>query len=134
MTVMKVLLSKSIILINIILFYPQFIDLARWLKSYLSGRQQYTSVAWPSDNLPECFESCHHTITCGVPQGSILGPLLFAMYINDLPRALGHDVGVVLFADDTTLAFSDTCTEALAKKTQTGVLKLLNWLKPINLP
>ena len=63
-----------------------------WFKSFLEHRFQYT-------NIKEC-SSGKLLITHGVPQGSILGPLLFLLYINDLHNAMVHR-SVLHFADDT---------------------------------
>ena len=65
-----------------------------WFKSYLSNRRQYIDM---NGTLSE-----HENITVGVPQGSILGPLLFLIYINDLPASL-EQLTPVMFADDTNL-------------------------------
>ena len=66
-----------------------------WLKNYLSGRSQRVTVhGATSQSLP---------ITSGVPQGSLLSPFLFSVYINDLPNHLSSSTGVGLFADDTKL-------------------------------
>ena len=68
------------------------------LDSYLSERKQFVSI----DNI----HSQLHDITYGVPQGCILGPLLFLLYINDLPTAL--QTTPRLFADDTALLISNS--------------------------
>ena len=64
----------------------------QWFKCYLSGRSQFVSI----DGI--LSSSC--PVTSGVPQGSILGPLLFSIYINDLPDYLSFS-SPLLFADDT---------------------------------
>ena len=69
----------------------------RWLESYLSGRQQYVEF----NGI--CSESCQ--IKCGVPQGCLLGPFLFLLYMNDLCN-LSKAVDFILFADDTNVCFS----------------------------
>ena len=66
----------------------------QWFKDYLSNRQQYVC----SDGV----QSSYSTITCGVPQGSVLGPTLFLLYINDLPLSSSY-FDFRLFADDSNL-------------------------------
>jgi retron-type reverse transcriptase len=66
----------------------------QWFKSYLAERKQYVSYNSTVSDM--------RNITCGVPQGSVLGPLLFIIYTNDLPNSLTK-VKSILFADDTTV-------------------------------
>ena len=68
-------------------------NIFNWFKSYLSIRKQY--VNWQGIN------SEIETVTCGVPQGSIVGPLLFILYVNDLSNVSNKFVSI-LFSDDTT--------------------------------
>ena len=74
--------------------------------SYLTNRKQFVKV---NDTL-----SNSSNISCGVPQGSILGPLLFILYINDLSH-VSEFIRFILFADDSTAAKSDSDLEKLAE-------------------
>ena len=65
-----------------------------WFSSYLSKRKQFVSVNGSTSDYPE--------VSCGVPQGSVLGPLLFLIYINDLP-SVSKVLSFYVFADDTNI-------------------------------
>ena len=65
-----------------------------WIKSYLSNRQQFV-------NINNC-KSSYKKISCGVHQVSVLGPLLFLIYINDIFNCSNH-IAFILFADDTNI-------------------------------
>ena len=65
-----------------------------WFQSYLSNRQQFVCANGNDSN--------HLSISCGVPQVSVLGPLLFLLHINDLPNA-SESLTFHLFADDTNI-------------------------------
>src|SRR3989442_13470003 len=66
----------------------------KWLENYLHNRKQFTVVNNVSSN------TCG--ITCDVPQGSVLGPLLFLIYMNDINNSVPNN-DVKLFADDTNV-------------------------------
>ena len=88
------------------------------LKSYLSGRTQRTKIKNVFSELA--------SILWGVPQGSVLGPLLFLIFINDLPGA--SDLFSWLFADDTALALSSDNIQDLEIRFNCEVKKVHNWL------
>ena len=70
-----------------------------WCKSYLRNRKQYIQI--DGKNKTDLL-----SVTCGVPQGSILEPLLFLLYVNDLPNA-SKILHPIMLADDTNLFFSN---------------------------
>ncbi|PFX17087.1 putative RNA-directed DNA polymerase from transposon BS [Stylophora pistillata] len=90
-------------------------------RDYLSGRRQYVNI--------DGHHSTQRTLTLGVPQGSILGPILFLVFINDLPATLQHSVADI-YADDTTISYSTHYTTApndISVGLQTDIDEILNW-------
>ena len=77
-----------------------------WFRNYLSNRTQYVSYRGAQSSL--------QNIACGVQQGSVLGPLLFIIYTNDLPNSLSYSK-CILFADDTTLFHTHSNEKTLHK-------------------
>ena len=67
------------------------------------------------------------TIRSDVPQGSVLGPLLFLLYINDI-QYCSELISIVLFADDTSIVYSHTCPKKLNEIVQTEINKMTDWL------
>ena len=80
-----------------------------WFASYFLGRSQVTEVGF---NL-----STKYMISCGVPQGSVLGPLLFLIYINDIHNSSAK-LSFYLFVDDTNLLYPGTSLKSLEKNRQ----------------
>jgi hypothetical protein len=91
-----------------------------WIRSYLSNRQQYALI--------NNHKSNHVPINCGVPQGSILGPLLFLIYINNLPN-FSSKLTSILFADDSNLFSDSSNLPDLQSKINEEMPKLVEWLK-----
>ena len=94
------------ILINKLRKYGIHGNILEWFISYLDNRKQYVFYNGSKSN--------DQYISCGVPQGSILGPLLFILYINDLSN-ISESLTSILFADDTTVIVeSDSVSDAIA--------------------
>src|SRR6267154_2772610 len=91
-----------------------------WFCSYLENRSQYTCINGCS--------SSYNNISFGVPQGSVLGPLLFLIYINDLGLFDKNNVKPKLFADDTNTFISANNVNELNKNCQIVIDKISVWL------
>ena len=91
-----------------------------WFKSYLKNRKQFIRV----ENISTDFQE----IVCGVPQGSILGPLLFLIYINDLKDA-SNILNSIMFADDTNLFYSHRNIETLFSTMNIELENINEWFK-----
>ena len=90
-----------------------------WFKTYLSNRNQYVFI--------NGYETGIAALNCDVPQGSVLAPLLFLLYINDLNQAIKFCT-IHLFADDTNLLCQSNSMKKLNKLVNADLKHLANWL------
>ena len=90
-----------------------------WFKSYLYKRQQVVKI----NNI----DSQPMEIKCGVPQGSVLGPLLFLIYINDIYRT-SQLLKVHLFADDTSIFYSNKDIKIIENVVNKEICSVAQWL------
>ena len=107
------------ILLNKLEHYGVRCNMLKWFQSYLTGRKQYVSFNGQSSELL--------INSCGVPQGSVLGPLLFLIYINDLPN-ISKTLKFYLFADDTNIYYESKSLKDLEKIVNKELDKLFLWL------
>ena len=89
-----------------------------WYKSYLTNRCFVVNVG-------KDFSS-PGKLMCGVSQGSILGPFLFLLYVNDMPQAVNSDI--LLYANDTCLIYMDKDIKMIEEQLNTDFSSLCDWL------
>ena len=90
----------------------------RWIEEFLKNRRQHVVVNGKS--------SSWQNVTSGIPQGSVIGPVLFILYINDLPDSLKYGSNVYLFADDTKI-YKNITSENDCKLLQKDLDILADW-------
>ena len=89
-------------------------------KSYLTDRKQYVSI--------NGFDSDTQDVTCGVPQGYSLGPLLFLLYINDFFLCLSQ-TSCCHFADDTFIIYNSKKAKTIETVINTELKEVIKWLR-----
>ena len=99
------------------------------IESYLVNRFQRVQLNNPISDAK--LDSKWMKIKHGVPQGSILGPLLFILYINDLPNAIMQNVTPIIFADDTSIVIARQDANGLQEDLTQTFNQVLEWFKQI---
>ena len=107
------------ILLNKLYIYGIMGLVHSWFKSYLTNRIQSTKVG---DYIPDRLKC-----DIGVPQGSVIGPLLFVLYVNDLSN-VSKLIKITLFADDTNLLYSHRNLKTMETVVNSELSNLNEWL------
>ena len=94
-----------------------------WIKDYLKDRKQFAIVNGCKSELND--------VNCGIPQGSLLGPRLFPVYVNDLPDQI-KEGEIDMYADDTTLFYIGSSVDAVCDGLNPTLGDVHNWCKQVN--
>ncbi|MCW4336379.1 MAG: reverse transcriptase domain-containing protein [Candidatus Thiodiazotropha endolucinida] len=89
-----------------------------WVRSYLTNRSQCI--------LENSLKSSFQSIKAGVPQGSVLGPVLFLLFVNDLPLFI-NEAHIDMYADDATVHHANKCMDVVETTIQGGGIDFSNW-------
>jgi hypothetical protein len=128
-------LSKAFDVVDHSLMLKKFLEIGigwkafDWLSSFLLFRKQSVKISYVDSDT--CLRSCYSQpswVRTGVPQGSVLGPLLFLIFINNISRSLVGNHHLCLFADDTSLVVSAPVREELEISTYLQGSSLIQWL------
>ena len=107
-------------------FYGLRDAILEWLKSYLNNRKQRVDLEIIKTY---CYSLGWETVQCGVPQGSVLGSLLFNIYMNDIPKIIKKLSHTILIADDTSILVTSTDNIELNQKLHPILQHISKWFE-----
>jgi len=114
------------ILLNKLESYDIRGNVLKWFVSYLSERKHLVEIEYENIEERTSFRSSTEDVKKGVPQGSILGPLLFILFINDLSQYIKHGK-FINFADDANIAVFGSTIEEMEQKIIDSGNDMKNW-------